>query len=185
MLPSSPPVLSSDRLVLRPPRESDREERLALGRDPEFHRLVGGDPARSHLPLTRADVERWYRRLSAEPVSWAIEHRQRLVGTASLHPIDFQHRRARYSIGIFSARDRGHGLGTEATRHVLDFAFRELQLHRVDLRVLDFNTHAIAVYERCGFVREGVEREGALIGGRWCSDVLMSILEEEHTRPPG
>jgi ribosomal-protein-alanine N-acetyltransferase len=184
MLPNSPPVLFSDRVVLRPVRESDREERLALGRDPEFHRLVGGDPARSRLPLTRADVERWYRRLAAEPVSWAIEHQHRLVGTASLHPIDLQHRRARYSIGIFTPRDRGHGLGTEATRCVLGFAFRTLELHRVDLRVLDFNTQAITVYERCGFVREGVEREGALIGGRWCSDVVMSILEQEYATPP-
>jgi GNAT superfamily N-acetyltransferase len=72
------------------------------------------------------------------------------------------------------------GLGTEATRLVLQFAFVELKLHRVDLRVLAFNKQAIACYEKCGFVREGVVREGALIGGEWQSDVLMSILEDEY-----
>jgi RimJ/RimL family protein N-acetyltransferase len=45
---------------------------------------------------------------------------------------------------------------------------------------LSFNERPIRCYERCGFVREGTEREGSLIGGEWCSDVLMSVLEREY-----
>ena len=42
---------------------------------------------------------------------------------------------------------------------------------------------AISCYEKCGFVQEGVEREGAFIGGEWHSDVLMSMLKSEwHIR---
>jgi RimJ/RimL family protein N-acetyltransferase len=55
-----------------------------------------------------------------------------------------------------------------------------LKLHRIDLRVLAFNQRAIACYEKCGFVREGVVREGVFIAGEWQSDVLMSILEHEY-----
>lgn len=54
-----------------------------------------------------------------------------------------------------------------------------LHLHRTDLRVLAFNTAAIRSYEKCGFLREGMEREGAFIGGKWESDVMMSVLEHE------
>ena len=71
-------------------------------------------------------------------------------------------------------------MGTEASRLVLAYAFEVLLLHRVELRVLAFNERAIACYERCGFRREGVEREGAWIGGEWQSDVIMSILEQEY-----
>ncbi len=74
---------------------------------------------------------------------------------------------------------RGRGLGTAATHLVLAYAFDVLALHRVELRVLTFNERAIACYEKCGFVREGVEREGAWIGGEWQSDLRMSILEHE------
>lgn len=56
----------------------------------------------------------------------------------------------------------------------------QLGLHRVDLRVLAYNHRAIACYEKCGFVREGVEREGALVAGEWHGDVMMSILEAEY-----
>ncbi|MCI2424239.1 GNAT family N-acetyltransferase [Saccharopolyspora sp. K220] len=74
----------------------------------------------------------------------------------------------------------GRGLGSEATQLVLEYAFTELGLHRVDLRVLAFNERAIACYTTCGFVIEGRERETALIDGRWHDDVMMSILDHEY-----
>ncbi|RPJ99073.1 GNAT family N-acetyltransferase [Priestia endophytica] len=60
-------------------------------------------------------------------------------------------------------------MGTEITQLVLDYAFKELRLHRVDLRVLQYNKRAIRCYEKCGFIQEGIEREGAL-----------SILDREY-----
>jgi site-specific DNA recombinase len=59
-------------------------------------------------------------------------------------------------------------------------AMAQWERARVDLRVLAFNKRAIACYEKCGFVREGVVRESVVIGGEWQSDVLMSILEHEY-----
>ena len=38
----------------------------------------------------------------------------------------------------------------------------------------------IRCYEKCGFVREGVERESAWVDGAWADDVLMAILEHEY-----
>jgi RimJ/RimL family protein N-acetyltransferase len=141
--------------------------------------MVGGNP-RDCPPLTQSEVEQWYTRLCQEPLQWVIEHDGRCIGEARLHSLDQNNRSARYAIGIFDPVHWSRGLGTEATRLVLQFAFEELKLHRVDLRVLAFNKRAIACYEKCGFVREGVVREGVLIDGDWQSDVLMSILEQEY-----
>ncbi len=180
VVPTGPPLLQRERIRLRPLQAADKQQRLAYGRDPEFHRLVGGDPARSRLPLTPEDVERWYTRHVREPLFWAIEVEGRMIGTAWLHSVDAQHRRARYAIGILAPEHRGQGFGREATHLVLGYAFGTLGLHRVELRVLEFNTRAIAMYERCGFVREGVEREGVRIGESWHSDVRMAVLEQEY-----
>jgi RimJ/RimL family protein N-acetyltransferase len=46
--------------------------------------------------------------------------------------------------------------------------------------VLSFNVRALRCYEKCGFVREGIGRESALVGGAWVDDVMMSILEREY-----
>jgi len=81
---------------------------------------------------------------------------------------------------IFDISKLGVGLGTEVTQLILDYAFNKLGLHRVDLRTLQYNTRAIACFEKCGFVKEGVEREGALVEDQWETDVVMSILEQEY-----
>lgn len=91
------------------------------------------------------------------PCQWVIEFAGRCIGEARL-TVDAKNRRARYAIGIFDTTKLGMGLGTEATRMVLRYAFEVLKLHRVDLRVLEYNRRAIRCYEKCGFVKEGVER---------------------------
>lgn len=173
------PLLQGNNLLLRAPRDTDKQDRLAYGRDPEFRKMVGGDPGTAP-PLTPADVELWYHQITADFYHWIIETEGRCIGTARLHSLDPENRRARFAIGIFSPNHWGRGLGTEATQLVLAYAFNVLQLHRVDLRVLAFNERAIACYEKCGFVKEGIEREGAWIGGQWQSDIMMSILEHEY-----
>jgi ribosomal-protein-alanine N-acetyltransferase len=173
------PILHGPEIVLRPPREKDKQDRLASGRDAEFRKMVGGDP-HTLPPLTEAEVERWYQQVCQERHHWIIEGEGRCIGTARLHAIDNANRRAKYAIGIFAPEHRGRGWGTTVTRLILTYAFDVLALHRVELRVLAFNQRAIACYTKCGFVPEGVEREGAWIGGQWQSDLLMSILEQDY-----
>ena len=141
--------------------------------------MYGGD-YRHIVPLDADAVERWYAGLCADPLRWVIDVDGRCTGTARLHQLDEQNRRARYAIGIDSPDDWGQGIGTDATKLVLKFAFEELHLHRVELRVLDYNERAIRCYEKCGFVREGVEREGALVADEFRSDIIMGILENEY-----
>lgn len=172
-------ILQSPRILLRAPKPADKQDRLSFGRDPEFRKMVGGD-WRTCPPLSVGEVDRWYDEVEDDPLRWMIELDGRCVGGARLHSLDEENRRARYAIGLFSPEHRGRGVGTEATRMVLCYAFDMLKLHRVDLRVLEFNERAIACYEQCGFVREGIEREGAFIAEEWHSDVLMSILEQEY-----
>ncbi len=71
------------------------------------------------------------------------------------------------------------GFGTESMKLVIAHGFGEMDLHRIDLRVLARNKRAIRAYEKCGFVHEGTERESALIDGEWEDDVFMSVLEHE------
>ena len=104
----------------------------------------------------------------------------RYIGHVRLHGIDRKELNAHLAIGIFDRRFWSHGYGSEAIDLILGYAFETLRLHRVDLRVLEFNMRAIRAYEKCGFVHEGVERESCHLNGRWYSDVIMGILEDEY-----
>ena len=70
------------------------------------------------------------------------------------------------------------GIGTEVTKIVLDYAFKTL--NKVYLRVLEHNKRAIRCYEKCSFIKEGLDREGALIEGKYETDIYMGILENEY-----
>jgi len=170
--------LKGNKVLLRKPVRQDVEDRIECGRHPEIVRIYGGD-TRNMVPLTSDEVVSWYEIMSSTRYGWMIEYEGKCIGTARL-TVNEQDRRARYAIGLFDITKLGLGLGTEATQLVLKHAFETLELHRVDLKVLEYNQRAIACFRKCGFTREGVEREGALIEDRWETDVIMSILEQEH-----
>lgn len=177
------PVLHSGPVTLRGPLERDIADRIAIGSNAEFVRLVGGDD-RVLAPMTESEGEDWFRRVAAEPYYWVIEIEGRAVGTARLHHLDEPNRKAMFAIGIFDPALWGKAYGSIATRLVLTFGFETLRLHRIALRVLADNHRAIRAYEKCGFVREGVHREIEFVGGRWLSDLWMSILEDEFRAQP-
>ena len=80
-------------------------------------------------------------------------------------------------IGAPGCRDRGYG--TDAIIAFLGFLFDAVGLHRVWLGTYDYNARARRVYEKAGFVQEGVMREADLVDGRWVDSVIFGILEDE------
>lgn len=172
------PEIAGARVRLRPFRESDFAGRLALGRSAEIVRSFGGDP-QLLPPLEEDEARAWVARNLAHPLCWAIEVEGKLLGEVRLDGLDRQDRRARLAIGLYDVSQLGKGLGREAIRLVLAYAFGALKLHRVDLRVLAYNERAIRCYRACGFVEEGRERESARVGDAWYDDMIMGVLARE------
>ena len=172
------PVIEGAYVRLRPLRVTDRDARLALGRDPEYVRLNGGDPARA-TTFTVDDARRWYASFP-DALRWAIERDGRLLGEVRLDDVDRTAGATRFAIGVFAPGDRDHGVGTEATRLVARHAFETLGFTRIDLRVLASNDRAIRCYEKCGFVTYARQHDRSFIGGRWHDDLLMRLTAETY-----
>lgn len=169
---SDVPELTGERVALRPPESGDKAARLALGRDPEIVRMFGGDP-RNLAPLVEAEVDAWFHSTTVDGLAWSIDFGGAWIGICRLHSFVASGGRASYAIGIFDPTLLGKGLGTEATRLVLAYAFDELGLRRVEARVLAYNNRAIAAYYKCGFRQERIDYRSALVGDRWEDDLIM------------
>lgn len=102
------------------------------------------------------------------------------IGITPLINIDYKNRNAECIIDIGDKNFWGKGYGTEALRLLLDYAFLELNLHRVSLRVFSFNDKAIKLYEKIGFKKEGESRESIFRDGKWHSIIHMGILQSEY-----
>lgn len=70
----------------------------------------------------------------------------------------------------------GKGYTSEAARLVIDFAFNELKLYRIEAGVMPSNTGSIRVLEKAGFQREGLSRENIEINGKRESHLIFSRL---------
>ena len=105
----------------------------------------------------------------------AITVDEELVGTTCLWGIDLHNRRAHLGIGL-GADFRGRGIGTDATRVMLHYAFVDRGLHRIQLEVLASNLGALRCYEKAGFREDGRMRESAWVRGAFVDEVYMSVL---------
>ena len=102
------------------------------------------------------------------------------VGHGELLAIDRRNRSATVGRMLVGPPElRGKGIGEQIVRELLRVAFQELSLHRVVLRVLDFNKSAIRCYEKVGFKQEGLLRDVYKLGEEYWSMCIMSMLEDE------
>jgi len=107
------------------------------------------------------------------------------IGITNIRDFTNVNRTAEFGISIGDPAYRGRGLGTEATRLVLDFAFTILGVHNVWLDTASYNTAAIRAYVKAGFVEIGRRREALRRGDRLDDVVLMDCLATSFERPPG
>ncbi|WP_018756306.1 GNAT family N-acetyltransferase [Paenibacillus terrigena] len=73
----------------------------------------------------------------------------------------------------------GKGYMTEAVKLVVNYAFTELKLHRIEAGVMPHNTGSIKVMQKAGFTQEGLARKNVNINGRWEDHLTFAILEED------
>lgn len=104
------------------------------------------------------------------------------IGNVGLGNIDYIHRHAMFSIFIFEYNSRYLGFGTEATRLCLDFAFNRLNLNKVYLRTSERFVSAIKMYEKIGFVKEGIMRQHYYTNGKYEDKIIYSILKSEYLK---
>ena len=117
-----------------------------------------------------------------EHVYLGIFHEDRLVGDIQIANIDWRHRTASLGLGIARQADRGRGLGTDAARALLRYAFQHLDLYRIYAVTAAYNIAMQRVLEACGFSQEGRERKAVYANGkRWdrlCYGLLRPEFEE-------
>jgi RimJ/RimL family protein N-acetyltransferase len=163
------PVLTGDLVTLRPVQPADAAGLLAM--DDETARLTGSlggeDPA-----WTLEYLEQWYasRAQHDDRIDLSvIEHATgEWAGEVVLNDLDPRNHSCGFRIALQGPRFYGRGLGTEATRLVIDYAF---------------NPRARHVYEKAGFVHEGTMRDALRWNGTWVDCHLMAILPADR-KPP-
>ena len=160
--------------MLVPLREEDAEALFRWITDRELVELSA-----PFDPPTADQHRRWFdsirSRDDVEIYGIRLVEDDRLIGSCQLHSIDRQSASAELQIRIGERDAWGRGYGTEAVRLLVEHAFGDLGLRRVELHVFATNHRAIRAYEKVGFEIEDRGARKAFVGGRYLDVLAMAI----------
>jgi RimJ/RimL family protein N-acetyltransferase len=171
------------RIRLRALTKSDIQKTLKWHNNEIIKELYAGHP----FPVNWELEEKWYEKIltSNFPTTvFGIEiiENSLLIGISVLKNIDLMNGKAEYAIFLGDENVRAKGFAKEATLLTLEFGFGKMRLERIYLFVLEENINAIILYERCGFVKEGLIRKSAFRNFEYKNEMLMAILKDEFKR---
>lgn len=171
------PLLESERLQLRAPRERDIAPTFALFSDPRVMRYW------SRAAMTREaeaveyldGIARGFEDRSF--INWIIADRtdDQMLGTCTLYEITPQHLRSGVGYAVLPAH-QGQGFASEAVNMAVIWAFEFLGMQRIEADIHPDNHPSRRVLERCGFQEEGLLRERFCTGSEIQHSVIFGRL---------
>lgn len=174
--------LISPRLKLRLIEASDLRaihDLHSLPETDEFNTL--GIP--QNLDETHSVIAPWIEDNQQDDIvnyTFAIEQKitNEFIGLIALKLRNRKYRRGGVWYKLYSAY-WGRGFGTESLRRVIDFGFKELNLHRIEAGCAVDNVGSKRVLEKAGMTREGRKRQVLPLKSGWSDNFEYAILETD------
>lgn len=182
------PVLEGEKVLLRPFQNEDGPVMLEFMNDSEVRHFTGSDSCDedANTPISEEESEQileWYRTRNekADRLDLAIVDKasQCVVGEVVFNEYDEDIQAVNFRI-LIGEGGRGKGLGTEATELFIQYGFEKLGLLRIELDVYSFNPRAEAVYQKVGFVLEGIKRKNFIYNGELFDTKLYAMLQSDY-----
>jgi len=165
-------------------------ELLAPGHAPALYTAI--DSSRDHLAAflpwvsnmnNQADVEQYigncislYR--EQREASFVIIDRETIIGRIGIHHINLFNRSGAIGYWITAAA-KGKGIVTRSCEAVINYGFKVLGLHRIEIKAAVHNLRSRAIPEKLGFTREGMLRQAELVNDVFFDLVLYAMLSHE------
>lgn len=134
-------------------------------------------------PNSEAEMLRWHAASQGGNTHrWVVEDGDgRVIGVTGLWDVDMQSRHAMTALKIGGKNEvRGRGLGTDAIKLVMAFAFYDLGLNRLYGAILANNVASQRAYlDKCGWSREGVSRAHVWRHGDYVDLVQVGVLKAD------
>lgn len=173
-------LIDSD-LTLRKFDFCDIKRKVEWINDPANNKYLHYD-----LPLQEDKTEKWFNSIkdSKARLDAVIEYKNQPVGLIGLLGIDEKNKKAEYYICIGEAEMKDKGVGKRASILLIDYAFNKLDLNRVYLYTEQENVAAQKLFERLGFVKEGLIQQDLIYNGKKVNRYIYGLLKEAYDNEP-
>jgi RimJ/RimL family protein N-acetyltransferase len=170
------PVLTGTTVTLRPPDDTDAQRFVDWFADLEVTRYL---LRRTGIGLLQE--QGFLKKIgeSTTDVLWMLEAEGRPIGATGIHGIDWLHAHATTGIVIGDRSAWGRGYGSEAMRLRTEYAFRQLNLHKLSSSTFVENEPSRRALLKAGYTENGVEREHYFREGRWHDHWRCEVLRDD------
>jgi ribosomal-protein-alanine N-acetyltransferase len=176
----TPTTLTTNRLQLRWMDQADAPALFALFSDPAVTRYWS-TPAWTDIAQSRAFIDTTLAQYAAgSGLRFAIllAETGQMIGSIKLYDFYDANRRCDIGYALLQAQ-WGKGLVGEAMRAVIEYAFHELNINRIEADIDPRNEASAKVLERMAFVREGYMRERWIVNGEVCDTAFYGLLRRD------
>jgi RimJ/RimL family protein N-acetyltransferase len=174
------PVLTGEHCALRELQVADAPLLVPVLTDPEVMRFMSPPPATVERFAWFIEWSRREREAGRYLAFALVPHAQAApVGVLQLRQLEPEFRTAEWGVAM-APQYWGAGLFLDAARLLLDFAFTDLGVHRLEARAALANSRSQAAMRKLGAVQEGVLRRSLTTAdGQRLDQVLWSLLDED------
>jgi RimJ/RimL family protein N-acetyltransferase len=169
------------KIYLRPIQAEDIELLLEGENDPGVREtLFLAQPLDSDMARER--LTRFSQAKDSLVLTIVDRNTEQAIGQTAFFRIDWVSRAAIFYLAVLKPEFWAKGIGSEATSLMVDYAFETLNLNRIQLHVFAGNQAAIKIYQKVGFIQEGVLRQAMFHHGKYCDFWVMGILRSDFIK---
>ena len=172
-------IINGKKTYLRAIEPADMHMYMEMINDPEIEWMIGG----WSFPILSVNQQEWYDRVRKDErnLRFTIVLREsgEAVGTTNLVAIDWKNRSAFTGIRLRSDAPKGIGVATDAVMALMQYAFEELQMVRLDGSWVEYNEPSLKLYKKCGWKIEGRKEKACFKRGSYHAVLFGGILAED------
>jgi RimJ/RimL family protein N-acetyltransferase len=178
------PVIIGEKVILRPFEIKDCDIMIGILDEPNLKKLTGSvsndsEAKKTSTPEERDRIRQWYLTRNDQDnrldLAVVIKDTGQLVGEVVFNEYDADTGNVNFRT-LLSESSCSKGIGTEAISLFIKYGFEKLMFHKISLEVYSFNPRAERVYQKVGFILEGVRREVFLYNQEYIDVKLYGLL---------
>ncbi|MFX0145764.1 MAG: GNAT family N-acetyltransferase [Candidatus Hodarchaeota archaeon] len=140
--------------------------------------------ARDILPIVAEDMKKWFEtseRRTRNYIGFTIWHKndKKPIGIADLSLIDWVNGWANVGLVIGEPSYWNRNIATEATELIIEYAFNELSLHKLQGCAAVENIGSWKIAEKVGFIFEGIGKQDMYVDGKYLDEKRYCFLRED------
>lgn len=147
--------------------------------DKDISRNYGGVPVFSSSLNEKKWVEDKIFDKNSSNCAICIKETDEFIGCIFLNDIDYHNRSGHVPVFMGAKQHWGKGYATDARILMLHYAFVDRGLERIWAKVLEDNTAALRMLEKCAYKKEGLLRKSIFKDGKFLNEFVLSVLKED------